>query len=396
MRRLVIVVLVFVGCASETGIILVIDSNPQLPAPREIVVMVGSPTESDAFTDEGSDRFELDADRDLVKDPLRYLIRDNIESPIRVAVAGLGAELAEPLTAIYPDALEFSSGVVLEVALTLDQRADEDFDECGRCFTKGETFRISSQFDGDCDGSRPSRSDPAECAGRQAFEPDDCDDGDADRNPFALETCDGVDTDCDGRNEDYPIACFIDDLDSCLLGGSTCSESAGFSACEPGEGDPTAVPVELCASLGECASSEDPVDCYAEILAASGRLEQRTCQIEIAARSDGALRLCSGGQLLATNPECIEMVVLAVEGPPAAAASITAGTDAALTIGQRILCGVEPVSINLGGERTLDRAARLMVLELGEVDGAVSGHLIDLAPKYVEACGAEVQPLDCF
>ncbi len=62
---------------------------------------------------------------------------------------------------------------------------------------------------------------------------DDCDDGDADRNPAANETCDGVDEDCDD-GVDEALEAELCDLQQgvCAASEATCGGESGYLACD--------------------------------------------------------------------------------------------------------------------------------------------------------------------
>lgn len=64
---------------------------------------------------------------------------------------------------------------------------------------------VTYYVDGDEDGFGDPASATVACEDDNpegALNGDDCDDGNADVNPIAMEVCDGVDTDCDGVNDD--------------------------------------------------------------------------------------------------------------------------------------------------------------------------------------------------
>ena len=116
-----------------------------------------------------------------------------------------------------------------------------------------------------------------------------------------------------------------------------------------------------CADFEECSQDPDPIDCFASKNVAPVR--ELECLVEIAPKPDGdGGTLCSIG-IVADFPNCEEVVILALEGPPNAAESVTfdEGQLPAFA-GARHLCGGE-ASLNLGtNSRLLDRGARILAL----------------------------------
>jgi hypothetical protein len=393
MKGIAAVALALLACASETGVLLVITTDEDAPRPDELVVMVGEPMgELDIFNDPGADRFAVDADRDLAADPIRYLIRPNEGKAIRVAAVGLGANVAPPLTAHYSDSLEFAPNVVLEIELRLAQRETESFEECGMCFRGLEDgFQISSHLDADCDLSRPADQDAVSCVADDAFTPPDCDDLDPKRNAKQIESCDGVDNDCDDL-EDVRAACFDDEADSCLAGVRVCNGD-GWGECAT-EGDPLG-DASLCAALGDCSEAEDPIACFVD--KHEGRISALDCEVDIAVGADlEGGGLCSSGPLMSIPTTCEEIITLAVEGPPAAAEAVLFGEQGiSASPGTRQVCSLEPIDLELRANSGLTRGARFMFFErAGEIEpGAL--HVISLVPRYVDVCPADGDSVSC-
>lgn len=380
-----------VGCgSSDTGIVLVIGLAPDAPAPAEVVVMVGSEVPAPeapvaTWHDGASDRFSLEG-RDLAAEPLRYLIRPGSRGgQVQVAVAGLvpaaGEEPAQSLTAHYPEPLKFHDGVILEVPLALSATAEDEFQECSRCFRHRlePGFQVVSDYDRDCDGSRAE--EPPECAERDPFRPADCDDQNPARSPSRIESCDGIDNNCDDSTDDYAVGCFSGELE-CRFGAQVCvDQSAEWQACIAEEDG--LVPTDLCTTWAACGESRAPLECFVDGI---GKKEY-LCRVEVAAE-DG-FRTCGSGVVHSFEPTCDTLFVMGIQGD-ADFRGIELGGALIQSFASLPCEGVlEPIGMVMAADR-LARPARVTVLEVGDADRLA--HVFHFEPHYVGSCSGESAP----
>ncbi len=83
------------------------------------------------------------------------------------------------------------------------------------------------------------------------------------------EWCDGVDNDCNGVFYPATVPCYVSSESQCVIGTRSCGDAEGegwTSECKPPLEEPQVVPGSLCAAYdGECAETADPYGCANDV-----------------------------------------------------------------------------------------------------------------------------------
>ena len=153
-----------------------------------------------------------------------------------------------------------------EVCDEIDNNHDGSVDE-------GVTTTYWVDADGDGYGQDAASTQACSLPLGYAAQAADCDDGDFDINPDALERCDGADNDCDGATDEddaVDAATWYQDSDSDTFGDAgvtteACSQPAGFVAdatdCDDGESTTNPAASERCDGAdNDCDGATDEDD----------------------------------------------------------------------------------------------------------------------------------------
>ncbi len=110
-------------------------------------------------------------------------------------------------------------------------------DDCDGEVDEGVLAELYADADGDGYGRSDPLTDHSGCAGEEGFAtlPGDCDETEPAVHPNAVESCNGVDDDCDGDSdedfEELGAACDGPDSDKCANGLFECAEGGGGVVC---------------------------------------------------------------------------------------------------------------------------------------------------------------------
>jgi hypothetical protein len=174
-----------------------------------------------------------------------------------------GSDCDDSDALVNPGAAEICNGIDDDC----DGLTDDDDDEVG---STGSWYQDA---DGDGWGDEASAVERCEQPSGSSGTPGDCDDGDPEVNPSALERCNGVDDDCDGsvdENDAMDVSTWYRDGDSDGYGDGSrsalaCEQPSGFVAddadCDDGDDDIFPGADELCDGVdNDCDGSSDEGD----------------------------------------------------------------------------------------------------------------------------------------
>lgn len=247
------------GCASDEGILLAVSGDEVATLEFHVATEQGGAYLLDQGQGAGGvSGMRVDVrGRRLRSSPYELLLQAPATGSaprLRALVFGLrvvdGREQIVSFAVTEP-AQPFVAGEVLRRSVELLPVSDSRYSvtkygECYRARVRDTVVRLLPADDRDCDGS------PAGA---------DCDDGDDEVFPGALEACDGKDNDCDGKKAPALVPCFGAVGGECKAGQRSCQSGKLEGACQLA-GDP--VPQIFCARYESC-EAVDPYRCSAAV-----------------------------------------------------------------------------------------------------------------------------------
>jgi hypothetical protein len=147
---------------------------------------------------------------------------------------------------------------------------DGDDDDCDGTVDDGVSVAWWADLDGDGFGDDGGAAVGCEVPADAALEGGDCDDGDDDVNPLAVETCDERDEDCDGEVDEGVTLTWWADVDADGFGDAdlateACTAPTGYAErdddCDDGAPAVNPAAVEVCDGVdNDCDGAVDPSD----------------------------------------------------------------------------------------------------------------------------------------
>jgi hypothetical protein len=285
------------GCVSDEGILLAVSGDDVATLEFHVATQQGQ----DYLLDQGKGAGGVSgmrvsvAGRKLRSEPYELLLQAPATggaSKLRVLVLGLRVEDGQERVVSFgvtEPPQPFVAGEVLRRSVALTNVRDgyrvTKYGRCYRVQRRDDVVRLLLSDDRDCDGSDQGK---------------DCDDGDNEVFPGALEVCDGKDNDCDGKKAPALVPCFAMVGDACKAGQRSCNNGTLEGDCKVG-GDP--VPKLFCASYDGC-KAVDPHRCSSAV-----NPERVSCTLE--KKADG--NTCGLGEVSLGRPKwtqnCLWVVV---------------------------------------------------------------------------------------